>query len=113
MVMSDEDQAAVRAHIDRIPGGLVCPICRGASWNLGTVPAASRASRPTRATGLERALVYDTRKDVSQCPAANEFYVALLVVSCDVCYFVAHFLWDPIAKAARGDPAAGRAPRRL
>ncbi len=87
--MSDADSAVARAHIKRFPNGSVCPICGGTNWNVG---------------GLDRALVYDNRDDLSSKSAANRFYVAVLVISCTACFFVRQFLWDEIAKAAPATP---------
>ena len=92
MTMSDEDQAAVNAHIKSLPGGrLVCPICHGTKWGLGGADGG-------RVGGLARLYVFHTRSGVESNVGENIAIVPALVLSCTGCHFLCHFLWDRIAR---------------
>lgn len=81
MPMSDEDYAAVNAHINRLPEGLVCPFCRGTREEA--------TARGWNIEGLAREGVLDRQ----------EMYV--VVLSCCGCQFLCHLKWDPIVAATR------------
>ena len=80
----DEDFAAIRAHLDSLPGGhFVCPLCRGTQLDYA---------------GFVFPWVgYSVRQGTDR--------LDILVMGCGTCHFLCHFLWEPIVAAAlRGAP---------
>lgn len=90
--MSEDVVARLRGHIASLPEGqLACPICHGTKWDLGGPDGDPVGGFVSPWIGPD--------------PRHGKAVVEMLILCCDSCGYLCHFLWSRVGRMA-AEPSA-------